>query len=194
MINHSVANRNVGLRLGRLPSSSAASLESLEVSDASNNSQYIVFVTSIPVNSPREFETNQTSNVAETFLEIPGSSYILVNVFNRQNLTELSARVSYSITVSNSSSLAQNSFPFNPSTFLSSRRVVNNLQHACNFYSLAQTRFSSQGCSLVRSSDNFSRATCLCNHTTAFAVLLSVNHFTVSTEIRVSISLKLLMV
>ena len=166
---------------------STISLESLEIPNIGNNNNLnlAVVIAKLPiVNQSLEQDENKTSYEAtKTLLQIPGSDYLSISVFNRNNFKEIPVAVSFLTAVASPSPVVQQFL--NPDNIFNERRVVTDLQYSCQYFDQVSRRFSSYGCITNRSHGNMSKIICSCNHTTIFAVLLAVNNFAIPTGVRV---------
>ena len=176
-----------GLTFSRMdfsPNASDAVLESLEVRGDPQNSSFTIVLLSVPRHAPMPEISRSQSGLLNSVIELPNSFFISINVFNRRGFAKLQAVVSYSVGAPDLSSSLDKVFPRTAQSF-SEKLVIVDWQYVCQFYDAESNKFSSFGCSFLKSSSD-GEATCHCNHTTIFAVLLSVNAFVIPQDVKVS--------
>ena len=164
---------------------SDSNVEAVEIPDANTNASFAVVIAKLKTRkSVQQTRNNINAGKSETLLGIRGSTYTSINVFDRVNDVEVSARVTYTKPLSNIPTSVKEDL--NPSKGLVDRKVAREFAYSCQFFEETSSTFSSTGCFVNISLQNSNRITCSCNHTTIFAVLLAVNNFVIPTEIRVS--------
>jgi len=182
LTNQTMFNRN---ELNANNSSSNTVIDSLEIPVSNKNSSFAVVVAKLTSHQLhlRNQEVDE-NGISETLLGIPGSSFLSINVFDRANKAEISSRISYTKALTADVSPSVNEvfgFQYN----LATRKVVNNLAYACHFFNASAVTYSTAGCSGRDSIENNNGMSCSCDHTTVFAVLLSVKSFEIPVEVRV---------
>ena len=164
---------------------SDSNVETVEIPDAYTNASFAVVIAKLKTRkSVQQTRNDINAGKSETLLGIRGSTYTSINVFDRVNDAEVSARVTYTKPLSNIPTSVKEDL--NPSKGLVDRKVARELSYSCQFFEETSSTFSTTGCFVNISLQNNNRITCSCNHTTVFAVLLAVNNFVIPAEVRVS--------
>ena len=182
LANQSLFNRDE-LNMGN---NSAITVESVDIPNNNLNSNFALVVAKLTNRrSYQQREDEKLSEISETLLGIPGSSYLSINAFDKVNNKETTANVSYSRNQENDSTAVKQ--VDNQRSALSERKVVVDADYTCQFFNESDLAFLTTGCSANNQLEDRSQVTCSCNHTTVFAVLLSVSNYTIPSGVRVGI-------
>ena len=162
----------------------ATTLKSIEIPGSLANASYTVVIGQFLLNTeplPQPEEETGTA-VSETILQVPGVSVISINIRDQTNNKKVSAKFAYSKLVPDPSTFVHDRLE--PQNSLSERKVVQHVGYTCQFFDDSLGQYSTFGCSTRLLAGN--QVDCSCNHTTVFAVLLSVSNFPIPKEVRVN--------
>ena len=164
---------------------SDAALESLRVISGQRASSFTIISVSVPRQKTSIPEIPRTPGAfSNTIFELPNSSFISISVFNKENFSKLQGEVSYNIVQRNISRTLEKYFPHVPGSIWDEKIVLNDLEYTCQFYDINLARYNDFGCTLLHASSD-GDVLCHCNHTTIYAVLLSVNTFVIPKGVKV---------
>ena len=165
------------------PFVSGTGLQSLNIKDQ-NKSEFTIISVIVPAQkSTLQMVASADNTPFNSLFQLPNTSFLSISVF--RNFSKVQADVNYAITVPDVSDALQNIFPKSSKNTWTEKTILNDVEYSCQFYDKSLTEFSSFGCfTLHMSSDN--QVSCYCNHTTVFAVLLSVHFHVIPTGVRVS--------
>ena len=159
---------------------SNARIDSLQIDK--ENSSFSVVVINLPLitrNSSGQINSRNESN--SLFLP-PNSTLMIVDVFDaEENFKKLGASVSY--TIMTSKSPGDNIFSIDIQNLFKESERIRELNYSCRYVDNKTSSFSPKGCTLVGEEEDSAR--CFCDHTTVFAVLLSINSFKIPKEVKV---------
>ena len=159
---------------------SNARIDSLQI-DKKNGSFSIVAIT-LPVIIGNSSGKLDSLNESSSLRFPPNSTLLIVDVFDAEEKFEkLSANVSY--TIMTPKSPGDDIFPINIQNLFKESQRIQELNYSCRYVDNKTSSFSPKGCTLVGEKE--ATASCSCNHTTVFAVLLSINSFKIPREVKV---------
>ena len=155
-------------------------IDSLQI-DKNNGSFSVVLIT-LPVITGNSSGKLDSINESTSLYFSANSTLLIVDVFDaEQNFEKLSANISY--TIKTMKSLGDDIFLINIENPFKERERIQELSYSCRYVDNKTSSFSPNGCTLVGEEED--AASCSCNHTTVFAVLLSINSFKVPRKVKV---------
>ena len=159
---------------------SNARIDSLQI-DKKNGSFSIVVIT-LPVIIGNSSGKLDSLNESSSLYFSPNSTLLIVDVFDAEEKFEkLGASVSYTIVAPKSP--GDDIFPINIQNLFKESERIRELNYSCRYIDNKTSSFSRNGCTLVGEKED--AASCSCNHTTVFAILLSINSFKIPRKVKV---------
>ena len=147
-----------------------------------NNGSFSIVVITLPVIIGNSSGKLDSLNESSSLYFPPNSTLLIVDVFDAEEKFEkLGANISYIIKTTKS--LGDEIFLINIQNLFKERERIRELSYSCRYIDNKTSSFSPNGCTLVGEEED--AASCSCNHTTVFAVLLSINSFKIPREVKV---------
>ncbi|CAK8680058.1 unnamed protein product [Clavelina lepadiformis] len=132
------------------------------------------------------FETKkEASDISVDIFPLKDVPLLSMSAFDRSKHVIIPAQVSYSLSVENDSTVAMVTSAAKEGIFSAPQRVIRKLDFSCQFYHPLLQTYSGDGCRISKDLSKNSEIRCDCNHTTIFAVLLSVESFVIPTHVKV---------
>ena len=161
-------------------SQSNARIDSLQIDK--NNGSFSIVVITLPVIIGNSSGRLDSLNKSNSLYFSPNSTLLIVDVFDaEENFEKLGANISYTINITKSP--CHDIFSTDIQNLFKESEKIQELSYSCRYVDDKTSSFSPKGCTLVGKEED--AASCSCNHTTVFAVLLSINSFKIPRKVKV---------